>query len=60
MGGSVTMAVSGHVLLRLEVLWYGAEVLFTRFAAYQSQHVSYAIIYRRLLEEGLPACFARF
>lgn len=52
------MPLSRHVLLRFKILWSGMEVLFVRFAAYQIQHVSYAAIFRRLLEEGL-ACFFR-
>ena len=43
------MLLSGHVLLRFEVLWPGAEDLFVRFAAYQFQDVNYATFYRQLL-----------
>lgn len=49
-------SLSRHVLLRFEVLWSGAEVLFIRFAVYQIQDVSYATVYRRLLE-GLACLF---
>lgn len=52
------MPLSRHVLLLLEVLWSGSEVSFIRFAAYQIQQVSYATVYRRLLEESLPICLA--
>ncbi len=52
------MPFSRYVLLRFKVLWPGAEVSFIRFTAYQIQHVSYATVYRRLLEEGL-AWFSR-
>ncbi len=51
---SVRISLFGHAILRLEVLWVKLKISFIRFVAYQTQNVSYVIVYQ--LEVNLLIC----